>query len=47
MLTLETQIGLPLDYKKVPTLCVLEPFLAGNRLIVTPCVGSHDVNVLH
>ncbi|KAI0355435.1 hypothetical protein OH77DRAFT_1424933 [Trametes cingulata] len=32
------EIGLPLDYKKVPLLCVLDPFLAGNRLIVTPVV---------
>ncbi|KAI0650863.1 NUDIX hydrolase domain-like protein [Trametes meyenii] len=32
------EIGLPLDYKKVPLLCILEPFLAGNRLIVTPVV---------
>ncbi|KAI0751196.1 NUDIX hydrolase domain-like protein [Daedaleopsis nitida] len=32
------EIGLPLDYKKVPTLCVLEPFLAGNRLVVTPVI---------
>ncbi|RPD67402.1 hypothetical protein L227DRAFT_538534 [Lentinus tigrinus ALCF2SS1-6] len=32
------EIGLPLDYTKVPTLCVLEPFLAGNRLVVTPVV---------
>ncbi|KAI0722498.1 NUDIX hydrolase domain-like protein [Earliella scabrosa] len=32
------EIGLPLDYQRVPTLCVLEPFLAGNRLIVTPVV---------
>ncbi|KAH9899426.1 NUDIX hydrolase domain-like protein [Cubamyces lactineus] len=32
------EIGLPMDYKKVPLLCILEPFLAGNRLIVTPVV---------
>ncbi|EIW61421.1 uncharacterized protein TRAVEDRAFT_162575 [Trametes versicolor FP-101664 SS1] len=32
------EIGLPVDYKKVPLLCILEPFLAGNRLIVTPVV---------
>ncbi|KAI0371495.1 hypothetical protein BV20DRAFT_941868 [Pilatotrama ljubarskyi] len=32
------EIGLPLDYKKVPLLCILDPFLAGNRLIVTPVV---------
>ncbi|KAI0832854.1 NUDIX hydrolase domain-like protein [Trametes gibbosa] len=32
------EIGLPPDYKRVPLLCVLEPFLAGNKLIVTPVV---------
>ncbi|KAI0774717.1 NUDIX hydrolase domain-like protein [Trametes elegans] len=32
------EIGLPVDYKKVPLLCILEPVLAGNRLIVTPVV---------
>ncbi|KAI9057635.1 hypothetical protein FKP32DRAFT_1762267 [Trametes sanguinea] len=32
------EIGLPLDYKKVPLLCILEPFLARNQLIVTPVV---------
>lgn len=30
------QIGLSLDKQKVPLLCILEPFLAGNQLIVTP-----------
>ncbi|KAI0782543.1 NUDIX hydrolase domain-like protein [Abortiporus biennis] len=32
------EIGIPLDRQKVPLLCVLEPFLAGNQLIVTPVV---------
>jgi len=31
-------MGLPRDEGKVPLLCVLEPFLAGNQLIVTPIV---------
>ncbi|KAJ8087251.1 8-oxo-dGTP diphosphatase [Marasmius tenuissimus] len=32
------EIGLPRDRRKVPFLCTLEPFLAGNQLIVTPIV---------
>ncbi|KAJ7599091.1 NUDIX hydrolase domain-like protein [Mycena floridula] len=32
------EIGLPRDRRKVPLLCILEPFLAGNQLIVTPVV---------
>ncbi|KAL0950325.1 hypothetical protein HGRIS_010297 [Hohenbuehelia grisea] len=32
------EIGLPPDRTKVPLLCVLEPFLASNQLIVTPVV---------
>ncbi|KZT06452.1 uncharacterized protein LAESUDRAFT_725888 [Laetiporus sulphureus 93-53] len=32
------EIGLPMDRKKVPLLCIIEPFLAGNQLIVTPVV---------
>ncbi|KAK2465862.1 hypothetical protein APHAL10511_001503 [Amanita phalloides] len=32
------EIGLPRDRHKVPLLCVLEPFLASNDLIVTPVV---------
>ncbi|KAJ7503210.1 NUDIX hydrolase domain-like protein [Mycena galericulata] len=32
------EIGLPLDKLKVPLLCILEPFLASNQLIVTPVV---------
>ncbi|KAJ7749785.1 NUDIX hydrolase domain-like protein [Mycena maculata] len=32
------EIGLPRDKSKVPLLCVLEPFLASNGLIVTPVV---------
>ncbi|KAF9266071.1 hypothetical protein L218DRAFT_922455 [Marasmius fiardii PR-910] len=32
------EIGLPKDREKVPLLCTLEPFLAGNQLIVTPVV---------
>ncbi|KAI0690270.1 NUDIX hydrolase domain-like protein [Cytidiella melzeri] len=32
------EIGLPLDKRKVPLLCILEPFLAGSNLIVTPVV---------
>jgi len=32
------EIGLLTDKSKIPLLCVLEPFLAGGRLIVTPVV---------
>ncbi|KZP09940.1 hypothetical protein FIBSPDRAFT_759195 [Athelia psychrophila] len=32
------EIGLPIDSRKVPLLCVLPPFLARNALIVTPVV---------
>ncbi|TDL30152.1 hypothetical protein BD410DRAFT_759351 [Rickenella mellea] len=32
------EIGLSLDKHKVPLLCILEPFLAGNQLLVTPVV---------
>ncbi|KAJ7890346.1 NUDIX hydrolase domain-like protein [Mycena leptocephala] len=32
------EIGLPRDKLKVPLLCILEPFLASNHLIVTPVV---------
>ncbi|CCM00476.1 uncharacterized protein FIBRA_02510 [Fibroporia radiculosa] len=32
------EIGLPMDQRKVPLLCVLEPVLAGHNLIVTPVV---------
>ncbi|KDQ63951.1 hypothetical protein JAAARDRAFT_682725, partial [Jaapia argillacea MUCL 33604] len=32
------EIGLPMDKSKVPLLCTLEPFLAGNAVIVTPVV---------
>ncbi|TFK74521.1 hypothetical protein BDN72DRAFT_759902 [Pluteus cervinus] len=32
------EIGLPRDRRKVPLLCLFEPFLAGNDLIVTPVV---------
>ena len=35
-----TQIGLSLDKRKVPLLCILEPFLARNQLIVYPYVFS-------
>lgn len=34
---LRIQIGLPRDKDKLPLLCVLEPFLAGNEVLVTPC----------
>ncbi|KAF7984722.1 hypothetical protein HWV62_11648 [Athelia sp. TMB] len=34
----DTAIGLPIDKRKVPLLCVLPPFLARNSLIVTPVV---------
>lgn len=30
------QIGLVTDKSKVPLLCVLEPFLAGNGVLITP-----------
>ncbi|KAJ7614862.1 NUDIX hydrolase domain-like protein [Roridomyces roridus] len=32
------EIGLPRDRLKVPLLCILEPFMASNKLIVTPVV---------
>jgi len=32
------QIGLPQDKDKLPLLCILDPFLAGNEVLVTPCV---------
>ncbi|GBE80199.1 Peroxisomal coenzyme A diphosphatase 1, peroxisomal [Sparassis crispa] len=32
------EIGLPMDRQKVPLLCVVEPFLAGNQLVVIPVV---------
>ncbi|KAJ6565887.1 NUDIX hydrolase domain-like protein [Mycena vulgaris] len=32
------EIGLPKDKLKVPLLCILEPFMASNQLIVTPVV---------
>ncbi|KAF8076966.1 NUDIX hydrolase domain-like protein [Lyophyllum atratum] len=32
------EIGLPRDRRKVPLLCILEPFVAGNATIVTPVV---------
>jgi len=32
------EIGLPKNEAKIPLLCVLEPFLSGNQLIVTPVV---------
>ncbi|KAJ6621003.1 NUDIX hydrolase domain-like protein [Mycena sp. CBHHK59/15] len=34
------EIGLPPNKLKVPLLCILEPFLASNQLVVTPCVLS-------
>ncbi|KAF8271688.1 NUDIX hydrolase domain-like protein [Lactarius quietus] len=32
------EIGLPTDKDKLPLLCVLDPFLAGNQVLVTPVV---------
>lgn len=32
------EIGLPMDPKKVPLLCITEPFLTGNNLVVVPVV---------
>ncbi|KAG8748414.1 hypothetical protein FRC10_005961 [Ceratobasidium sp. 414] len=32
------EIGLPIDKRRVPLLCILKPFLSGNNLIVTPVV---------
>ncbi|KAG9127922.1 hypothetical protein FRC07_007573 [Ceratobasidium sp. 392] len=32
------EIGLPIDKRRIPLLCILEPFLSGNNLIVTPVV---------
>jgi len=31
------QIGLPQDKSKLPLLCILDPFIAGNEVLVTPC----------
>ena len=33
------QTGLPIDSKKAPRLCELEPFLSANELLVTPIVA--------
>jgi len=30
------EIGLPIDKAKAPLLCILEPFLAGDNILVTP-----------
>src|SRR5258708_402845 len=35
------QIGLPQDKDKLPLLCILDPFLVGNEVLVTPCVTLH------
>jgi len=32
------EIGLAKDKSKVPLLCVMEPFLAGNGILITPVV---------
>lgn len=40
------QIGLTPDKQKVPLLCVLDPFLASNSLIVTPYVPPTHFSVL-
>ncbi|KAG9092452.1 hypothetical protein FS749_015744 [Ceratobasidium sp. UAMH 11750] len=32
------EIGLPVDKRRIPLLCILDPFLSGNNLIVTPVV---------
>ncbi|CUA78133.1 rhomboid-like protein [Rhizoctonia solani] len=32
------EIGLPIDKRRLKLLCILEPFLSGNNLIVTPVV---------
>ncbi|KAF8502860.1 hypothetical protein F5888DRAFT_1121528 [Russula emetica] len=32
------QIGLPQDKDKLPLLCILDPFLTGNEVLVTPVV---------
>ncbi|KAH7905894.1 hypothetical protein BJ138DRAFT_704756 [Hygrophoropsis aurantiaca] len=32
------EIGLPQDRTRVPLLCIMEPFLAGNMMVVTPVV---------
>ncbi|ETW83764.1 hypothetical protein HETIRDRAFT_314160, partial [Heterobasidion irregulare TC 32-1] len=32
------EIGLPRDKQRIPLLCVLDPFLAGNEILVTPVV---------
>ncbi|KZT62842.1 hypothetical protein CALCODRAFT_478751 [Calocera cornea HHB12733] len=41
------EIGLPKDPRIVPHLCTLEPFLAGNNIIVTPVVVLITDNALH
>lgn len=33
-----SQTGLPIDPKRAPKLCELEPFLSANELLVTPIV---------
>lgn len=33
------QIGLATDKSKIPLLCVMEPFLAGNGVLITPWVN--------
>ncbi|KAH9065153.1 hypothetical protein EDB83DRAFT_2263938 [Lactarius deliciosus] len=38
LLMSRTQIGLPNDKTKLPLLCVLDPFLAGSQVLVTPVV---------
>ena len=39
------QIGLSQDKDKLPLLCILDPFLAGNEVLVTPCVPLHPSHI--
>lgn len=41
-----SQIGLSLNKQKVPLLCILEPFLAGNQLLVTPYAQLCNISVV-
>ena len=40
------QIGLTTDKNKVPLLCVIEPFLAGNGVLITPSVRQSLNNAI-
>jgi hypothetical protein len=42
-----TQIGLPQDKGKLPLLCILDPFVAGNGVLVTPYASFFIVGLSH